>query len=119
MCIRDRIYGVHECLNIVAEREGIAGCVLIRAVEPLVGIEAMRERRKRTDVRALASGPGKLTQAFGITRDHYGVDLTKGDLLVRLGDEAPFEVEVTPRIGIRQDKDLRLRFLVRGNPFVS
>jgi len=113
------IYGLHECLNIVAEPEGVAGCVLIRALEPLAGIETMRERRKKEDLRSLTSGPGKLTQAFGITRAHYGADLTSGELLVRRGTQEPFQVDATPRIGIRRDTDLPLRFLIRGSPFVS
>src|SRR5580658_5015839 len=77
-------YGMHECLNIVAEPDGKAGCVLIRALEPIEGLDIMRTRRSkaRTD-RDLTSGPGKLTQALGITRAHNGFDLTRGDLIVR------------------------------------
>src|ERR1700712_743802 len=81
-------YGMHECLNIVAEPEGKAGCVLIRALEPVGGLDIMRSRRRaaRND-RDLTSGPGKLAQAMGITRAHYGADLTAGDLTVH----APLE----------------------------
>ncbi len=114
-------YGIHECLNIVANRGGAAGAVLIRALEPLEGLDIMRRRRpKARSDRDLTSGPGKLTLALAITRAQNGVDMTRGDLIVR----APalvnaFEIEVTPRIGITKCADLPLRFLVKGNRFVS
>jgi DNA-3-methyladenine glycosylase len=114
-------YGVHDCLNIVAERAGTPGCVLIRALEPLEGLDTMRARRPkaRTD-RDLASGPGKLTRALGITREHTGVDMTRGDLVVLARSDAPrFEIGVTPRIGITKCAELPLRFLIAGNRFVS
>ena len=93
---------MYECLNFVAEPEGMAGCVLIRALEPLAGIATMRRRRPAANrVEDLASGPGKLTLAMGITRKLNGADLVKGPLQVRrLHREPPFEIEVTPRIGI-------------------
>ncbi len=102
-------YGIHECLNIVAEPDGIAGCVLIRALRPVDGIDLMRERRK--GAKDLTGGPGKLTQAMGITRALNGSDLTKGPLWVREGLEHP-TVRVTKRIGISKSIDLPLRFLV-------
>ncbi|MGA2713428.1 MAG: DNA-3-methyladenine glycosylase [Bryobacteraceae bacterium] len=114
-------YGMHECLNIVAEPDGKAGCVLIRALEPIEGLAIMRSRRPkaRTD-RDLTSGPGKLTRALGITRAHNGVDLTRGDLVVRPPDlNCAFEIEVSPRIGITKCADLPLRFTMKGNPFIS
>jgi DNA-3-methyladenine glycosylase len=114
-------YGMHECLNIVAEREGDPGCVLIRAVEPVEGIELMRARRPgiRTD-RDLASGPGRLTKALAITRAHNGVDVTRGELTIRRPEHArKFEIEVTPRIGITKCVDWPLRFVIRGNKYVS
>lgn len=115
------IYGMYECLNIVAEPDKKPGCVLIRAMEPVAGIEIMQRRRpaarRLTD---LASGPGKLTLAMAITRAQYGVDMTRGALVVREPAESRrFEVEVTPRIGIRECADRPLRFLVRGSQFVS
>jgi DNA-3-methyladenine glycosylase len=114
-------YGMHECLNIVAEPEGSAGCILIRALEPLAGLDIMRERRpKARSDRDLASGPGKLTRALAITRAHNGADMTRGDLVVRApAVAAAFEIEVTPRIGITKCVDLPLRFIVKGNDFVS
>lgn len=114
-------YGMHECLNIVAEPDGKAGCVLIRALEPIEGLDIMRARRPgaRTD-RDLTSGPGKLTRAFAITRAHNGVDITRGNLVVRAPDRArALEIEVTPRIGLTKCVDLPLRFTVKGNKFVS
>ena len=115
------IYGVYDCMNIVAEPAGTPGCVLLRALEPIEGLDIMHERRPkaRTD-RDLASGPGKLTRASGITRIHTGVDLTRGDLVVMSRPAAqPFEIAVTPRIGITKCPDLPLRFLIKGNKFVS
>src|SRR5205085_5804605 len=76
------IYGMYECLNIVAEPEESPGCVLIRAVEPLTGLPMMRKRRPGVKDHELANGPGKLTIAMGITRAHNGVDVTKGSLFV-------------------------------------
>jgi len=114
-------YGMHDCMNIVAERAGTPGCVLIRALEPIEGLDAMRARRpKARDDGDLASGPGKLTRALGITREHTGVDMTRGDLVVLEHTEAPrFEIAVTPRVGITKCRDLLLRFLIKGNRFVS
>ncbi|MEP6538240.1 MAG: DNA-3-methyladenine glycosylase [Bryobacteraceae bacterium] len=115
------IYGVYECLNIVAEPEGQPGCVLIRAIEPTAGLEIMKRRRPAAKrLESLTNGPGKLTLAFGITRDHYGVDLTKGPLRVERQHGRPrFDIETTPRIGITHCADLPLRFLIKDNPFVS
>jgi DNA-3-methyladenine glycosylase len=115
------IYGMYECLNFVAERDGRAGCVLIRALEPLAGIAWMERRRARAArLEDLASGPGKLTAALGITRRLYGADLTRGALTVRaLEDEPPFEVAVTPRIGVHECADWPLRFVIAGSRFAS
>ncbi len=115
------IYGMYECLNLVAEPDGQPGCVLIRALEPVAGIDIMRQRRPAARrVEDLASGPGKLTRALAITRAHYGADVTRGELVVREPAEPlEFEIEVTPRIGIRQCTDWPLRFVIEGNRFVS
>jgi DNA-3-methyladenine glycosylase len=78
------IYGMYECLNLVAERDGRPGCVLIRALEPVSGVELMRARRGTTrKLEQLANGPGKVTLALGITRAHNGADVTRGPLVVR------------------------------------
>lgn len=115
------IYGMHECLNLVAESAGKPGCVLIRAVEPLAGIDLMQKRRPAArSIEKLASGPGNLTRALGITRAQNGADVTRGPLVVRRWKREPrFEIQVTPRIGIRQCKDWPLRFIMAGNPAVS
>jgi DNA-3-methyladenine glycosylase len=109
------VYGMHECLNLVTEPDGRPCCVLIRALEPLAGIARMKERRPAArTVEDLASGPGKLTAALGITRRLYGADITRGALTVRgLRQEPPLEIETTPRIGIRECADWPLRFVVK------
>jgi DNA-3-methyladenine glycosylase len=115
------IYGMYECVNMVAEPAGTPGAVLIRAIEPLLGIELMQTRRPTAKaLRDLGSGPGKLTIALGITRALNGADVTKGALLVRdrRGAE-PFEIIAGPRIGISKCADLPLRFTIAGNHFVS
>jgi DNA-3-methyladenine glycosylase len=111
------IYGMYECLNLVAEPDGRPGCVLIRALEPVSGVELMQARRGAIrKVAQLANGPGKLTLALGITRAHNGADVTRGSLVVReaagTGDR---EIEVTPRIGITRSAELPLRFVLLGS----
>jgi DNA-3-methyladenine glycosylase len=115
------IYGMYECLNLVAEPEGVAGCVLIRALEPVAGIELMRQRRPAArKPEDLASGPGKLTLAMAITRAQNDADVTRGALVVRdTVEQRRVEIAVTPRIGITKCADLPLRFVMRGNRFVS
>ncbi len=114
-------YGMHECLNLVAEKEGEPGCVLIRALEPLAGLEIMRRRRPAARrVEDLASGPGKLTAALSITRKHYGADVTRGALTVRaLVNEPQIEIGNSPRVGVTLCADWPLRFFVKGSRFVS
>lgn len=111
------IYGMYECLNLVAEPDGSPGCVLIRALEPLSGLATMR--RRRAGVRRdedLANGPGKLTLAMGITRRENGRDVTRGDLYACAPQQdTPLETGVSPRVGIRQAADWPLRFYVVGN----
>ena len=115
------IYGIYECLNLVAEPAGKPGCVLIRALEPVAGIETMRKRRPTARrLEDLASGPGKLTLAMAISRTENGADVTRGALVVREPQQkAESRVVVTPRVGIRQCADWPLRFLIAGNRFVS
>ena len=115
------IYGMYECLNLVAERTGRPGCVLIRALEPVSGVELMRARRGSTrKLEQLANGPGKLTLALGITRAHNGADVTRGPLVVHeAAGASEIEIEVTPRIGIARSVELPLRFAMAGNGFVS
>ncbi len=115
------IYGMYECLNLVAEPAGSPGCVLIRAIEPLCGLESMRLRRPGARrVEELASGPGKLTLALGITRKLNGADVVNGPLQVReLPGEPAFLISATPRIGIRRATGRPLRFVIAGSPFLS
>jgi DNA-3-methyladenine glycosylase len=115
------IYGVHWCFNAVTREEGHGSAVLVRAVEPLAGVDLMRERRGnvRRDV-DLTNGPGKLCQALGIDGAMDGTRLTQPPL--RILAAPPVEggdVEITPRIGITRAADWPLRWLVRGNPYVS
>lgn len=111
---------MYECLNLIAEPEGKPGCVLIRAIEPTHGIEVMQERRpKARKLEMLASGPGRLTLALGITRAHNGADVTEGPITVHEGPGPAPEIAVSPRIGITQCADWPLRFTIAGNRFVS
>jgi DNA-3-methyladenine glycosylase len=115
------IYGVHWCFNAVTREEGHGSAVLVRAVEPVAGVQLMRERRGavRRDV-DLTNGPGKLCQALGIDGSLNGSRLTQGPLRILSGDVVDdTQVEVTPRIGITRAADWPLRWLVRGNPYVS
>ncbi len=117
------IYGAHHCLNIVTWPEGVAGAVLIRAIEPTVGVEVMARRRGVDKLRLLAAGPGRLCQALGITLADNGVDMTKpGRLWVAPGKAvADEDIEVTTRIGLPPGKgdDLLLRYLIGGSRWVS
>ena len=115
------IYGLHACLNAIAERAGQPGCVLIRAVEPLAGVRAMARRRGvARQVRTLASGPGNVTRAFGITVAHNGADLTHGRLTIEPPDTPrAFRVGRGPRIGITRAVSLPLRYWIEGHPAIS
>lgn len=114
------VYGVHWCFNAVTREEGHGSAVLVRAIEPVGGLSLMRTRRgARRDV-DLTSGPGKLCQALGIDGALDGTRLDRGSLRILAGppvDEAG--VDVTPRIGITRAAEWPLRWLVRGNPYVS
>jgi DNA-3-methyladenine glycosylase len=113
-------YGVHWCSNLVCGPEGTAGAVLLRALEPVEGLELMRERRGGVDDRHLCSGPGKLCQALGISRALDGNLMPRSPVLVYPpGREPPSAILTTPRIGITKAADWPLRFCVEGSPFVS
>lgn len=120
------IYGNYYCLNVSCEPEGRAGGVLFRALEPLTGIEEMARARRVEllgpgDLRKLTSGPGRLSEAFGITRARdNGRDLTsRGSLWIGDDGDRPRTITLTPRIGITKASDMPLRYLVAGNKFVS
>ena len=116
------IYGFYNMLNLVTEAKDYPAAVLIRAVEPVTGIELMKRRRRNDELGNLASGPGKLCQAFAIDRSLNGADVSGKILYVEDRGEPPPKILSTARIGVDYAgkwKDKRLRFLVRGNEFVS
>ncbi len=117
------VYAIHSrhCLNVVTEPPGVASAVLIRAVEPLEGIDVMARLRGTDQLRNLTTGPGKLCEAFAINRDLDGEDMTRP---IRLwiadgGSVHDAVVACTPRIGVTSAKELPLRFVLRDTPFVS
>jgi DNA-3-methyladenine glycosylase len=116
-----RIYGMHWCLNAITGCRGMPGCVLIRAIEPVAGAPVMARRRGvAAESRDLTNGPGKLTQALGITDRENGAALTRGPLILAPPDgPRAFTVDTGPRVGITRAADLPLRFWVVGNRYVS
>jgi DNA-3-methyladenine glycosylase len=111
---------MHWCLNAVTERAGYPAAVLIRAVEPLEGLDVMRRRRGQVPDRALCAGPARLCEALGITGDLNGTSLA-GRMLSIVRDPAARRIAwtATPRIGIRRATDWPLRFVARGSPWLS
>jgi DNA-3-methyladenine glycosylase len=113
-------YGMHWCANLVCQRSGLASAVLLRALEPLNGLEVMRRRRGPVPDRELCSGPGKLCQALGISRELDGEKMSGSLVIVRRPDRREeTRVAVTPRIGITKAADWPLRFHVAGSPWLS
>ena len=114
-------YGMHYCLNVKAEREGVPGAVLIRALEPIEGIEIMKKNRGVEKITELTSGPAKLTKALRITTELNGWDLTLGKKLFicKSPREEKFEIVAAPRIGIKAGTERLWRFYIRDNAFVS
>ena len=113
-----RSYGVHWCLNLVCDGVGFASAVLIRALEPVEGLETMRARRGVTDDRLLCAGPGRLCQALGITREHDGLPLDEPPFELRARDVEP-EVVRGPRIGITKATEREWRYGLAASRFVS
>jgi DNA-3-methyladenine glycosylase len=118
------VYAIHArfCLNVVTEPAGVPSAVLIRAVEPLEGLELMQQRRGTLDRLDLARGPARLCEAFAIDRTLDGCDLTAGKhLWIDAGGPQadPFEIVTAARVGVTSAKDLPLRFFVADSPFVS
>jgi len=112
------VYGTCFNLNLAAEEEGVGGSVLIRALEPDIGIDLMCALRPASKLRDLARGPGRLCAALGIARDLSGVDLTTSRVLWLESGTTP-GIQVSTRIGLSRDQHRRLRFVERGSPFVS
>jgi DNA-3-methyladenine glycosylase len=113
-----RSYGIHWCLNVVCGEAGVAEAVLIRALQPTRGVWAMRERRGIAEPRLLCSGPGRLTQALGVTRAHDGLALAEPPFLLK---PKTVEVEIVtgPRIGITKAVERPWRYGLAGSRFVS
>ena len=116
-------YGMYNLFNVVTNIQGKAEAVLVRAIEPRVGLELMRERRKSKQDQQLTSGPGKLTKALGITRKHNGTSLQDDDIWIEIGEKIERKQIITAkRIGIDyagEDADLPWRFYLRDNVWVS
>jgi len=113
-----RSYGLHWCLNFVCREAGHGAGVLIRAIEPLQGLDQMRERRGLDDERLLCAGPGRLAQALGVTRDLNGLRLDRAPFELRASDQ-PVPVVSGPRIGISKAVDVPWRFGLAGSRFLS
>jgi DNA-3-methyladenine glycosylase len=113
-----RSYGIHWCLNLVCEEVGVANAVLLRALEPTRGLEQMRARRGLEDERLLCSGPGRLCQALGVTREHDGLPLDRPPFELLAGD-SPVDVVNGPRIGITRAAELPWRYAEAGSRFLS
>jgi DNA-3-methyladenine glycosylase len=119
------IYGLYFCMNISCEKSGLAGCLLLRALEPVAGIEQMARNRgldEDAPARLIASGPSRLCMALGLTRPtHNGVDVTSAESSLQVREDGFPEqpVVITPRIGIRHAVDRPLRFALRGHACVS
>lgn len=117
------IYMVHGnwLLNIVAHLKGSVGAVLIRAIQPMEGIENMQKNRNMKDTCDLTSGPGKLTKALAITNDLNGIDVKRknSQLMIVEGKSESLQISSSRRIGVKADLPQKLRFFVKGNKFVS
>ncbi len=115
------IYGNHYCFNVTAKLGDNPGAVLIRALEPIDGIDLMQENRQVKDLKNLTNGPGKLTKAMNITMKQNGLDLTKGEelFLCEAMDNKSFDIVQTKRIGVKSGMDKLWRFYIKGNRFVS
>ena len=113
-----RSYGIHWCVNFVCERDGSASAVLVRALEPTHGIAMMRRRRGLQELRDLCSGPGKLTQALGISIEHNALPLDRAPFALHARG-APVDVAAGVRIGITKAVDLPWRYGLRGSTYLS
>ena len=116
-----RSYGIHALLNAVSEPAGVGAAVLIRALEPVAGVEEMQERRSVERVESLCSGPGKLTQALGVGLSHNGTSLASGPVVIsqRPASWREVQVSVDRRVGITRAVELPWRFCAAGSRFLS
>lgn len=115
-----KIYGVHYCFNIVTESENLGCAVLIRAAEPLAGIEIMQELRGTENVGQLLKGPGNFARAFGFTSEDTFKSCCAPELFIQKDKSIPLkDIFATPRIGISKAVELPLRYIIKGSPFVS
>jgi len=113
-------YGMHWCANLVCQEAGLANAVLLRALEPLGGLETMRRRRGNVPDRELSSGPGKLCQALGINRELDARSMRRSAVRVRPGyQDQETRIAATPRVGITKAADWPLRFHIAGSPWTS
>jgi DNA-3-methyladenine glycosylase len=119
-------YGAHHCCNVVTGMKGEGTAVLIRAVEPVSGVEKMiknrfgRKLKKDKEIFNLTSGPGKVCQAFGMDRTHSGIDLTGREIFILDGKKiSSKEIGISKRIGITRSVDLPWRFFIKNNPYLS
>src|SRR3989338_2669946 len=113
-------YGNHHCLNFVTEKAGVPGAVLIRALEPRSGVSIMKRNRRTDDLRNLTNGPGKLTQAVGISREQSGIDLTGENFCVSAENPGAFvHIQPATRIGISRARERLLRFYEKDSLFIS
>jgi DNA-3-methyladenine glycosylase len=113
-----RSYGIHWCVNVACEEVGTGAAVLLRALEPTHGLEEMRSRRGDVPDALLCAGPGRLTQALAITREHDGCSIVEPPFALE-PPSAPVEIAVTPRVGITKAVDLPWRYVVRGSRWMS
>jgi DNA-3-methyladenine glycosylase len=112
-------YGMHFCVNVVTDREGVAGAVLLRAAEPLEGIDLMEARRGPRPLVELCNGPAKLCEAFDITRRQNGADVEGAEIWMEDDGFVPACVQVSTRVGLSQGRELPLRFFLPDSPYVS
>jgi DNA-3-methyladenine glycosylase len=115
------VYGKHYCFNVVTEKQNVPGAVLIRALEPIKGIEPMKKNRRARNVLNLTNGPGKLAEAMNITGKQNGLDLTKSKelFICKPEEKERFEVVSTKRIGIKVGVDKPWRLYIKNNMFIS
>lgn len=117
------IYGMYDCINAVTEKEGTPEAVLIRALEPVDGVEIMEKNRATTEVKKLCSGPGKLCKALKITKSQSGLSLLSNEIFIEDGPKiSKSKIVAAPRVGVAYAEDhahLPLRFYIKDSPFIS